>query len=349
MTRANATDPRALRLIELSQTGWLAHALGCFAELGVADAFPGDHPAAPATLAERIGCDPVALRRLLQALTCTGVVEEPEPERFTLTELGRMLSPGHPSSLHDLATAMSAPWITSSFAQLPHTVRTGQPGIQAALGNPHYWDYLERNPADRDQFHRGMSSVATALQIPAALRHDYRGATHVVDVAGGLGHNLIAVLQAYPRLRGTVLDTPETTDAAKHNLAEHGLTDRADAVGGDMFDTVPPGHDTYLMSFVLMDWPDDEARQLLRTVARAMSPDSTLLVVDAAIDRDPDAPANGFQLGRSVGLFEMVMGQARTRSHQELTTLFEQAGLRQRRAIEPYGAVTLFEVGLAHP
>ncbi len=347
MTQTNATDPRALRLIELSQSGWLAHALSCFAELGVADAFSGDQPAAPTTLAERIGCDPEALRRLLQALTGVGVVDEPEPGRFTLTKMGQMLSPGHPSSLHDLATAMSAPWIMSSFAQLPRTVRTGQPGIQMALGNPHYWDYLEKNPAERDEFHRGMSSVATALQIPAALRHDYSDATHVVDIAGGLGHNLMAVLEAYPQLRGTVLDTPETTDAAKQSLAAHGFSDRADAVGGDMFDTVPPGHDTYLMSFVLMDWPDDEALQALHTVARAMPPDGTLLVVDCVTDRDPNATTHDFQLGRSVDLFQLVMGHAHTRNHQEFTALFEQAGLRQRQAVQPYGSVTLFELGLA--
>lgn len=347
MTGTNATDPLALRLIELSQAGWLAQALSCFAELGVADAFSGDGPEDPADLAERLGCDAGALRRLLQSLTGAGIVDEPEPGRFALTKMGGMLSPGHPSSLHELATAMSAPWITNSFAQLPRTVRTGQPGIQIALGNPHYWDYLENNPAERDQFHRGMSSVATALQIPAALRHDYRDAKHVFDVAGGLGHNLIAVLQAYPHLRGTVMDTPETTDAAKQNLAEHGLADRADAVGGDMFDTVPPGHDTYLMSFVLMDWPDDEARQALRAVAAAMPPDGTLLVVDCVTDRDPQGQGNEFQLGRSVDLFQLVMGHARTRSHREFTELFGQAGLRLRQAVQPYGSVTLFEVGLA--
>lgn len=347
MTQTNETthDPRALRLIELSQTGWLAHALGCFAELGVTDAFPGDRPATPVTLAERIGCDPEALRRLLQALTVTGVVDEPEPGLFALTEMGQMLSPDHPSSLHNLATAMNVPWILDSFAQLPRTVRTGQPGIEAAMGHPHYWDYLEKNSAEREQFHRGMASVATALQIPAALRHDYSGATHVVDIGGGLGHNLIAVLQAYPHLRGTVLDTPETTDVARQNLADHGLAERADAVGGDMFDTVPSGHDTYLMSFVLMDWPDDEARQVLRAAARAMPPTGTLLIVDCVTDLDPHGPTNVFRLGRSVDLFQLVMGHARTRSHQEFTTLFEEAGLRQRQVVQPYGPVTLFEVG----
>lgn len=345
-TNASAHDPRAVRLIELSQTGWLAHALGTFAELGVADAFTGDEPVTPATLAERVGCDAEALRRLLQALTVTEVVEEPEPGRFTLTEMGRMLGSDHPSSLHNLATAMNVPWILDSFANLTRTVRTGKPGIEPATGHAHYWHYLEQNPEQRDQFHHGMASVATALQIPATLRHDYRGATHVVDIGGGLGHNLIAVLRAYPHLRGTVLDTPETTAVAEQNLAEHGVADRADAVGGDMFDTVPSGHDTYLMSFVLMDWPDEDALRALRAAASAMPPDGTLLIVDCVTDLDPDAPGNVFRLGRSVDLFQLVMGNARTRSHEEFTALFEQAGLRPRKVVQPYGPVTLFELGL---
>jgi predicted O-methyltransferase YrrM len=338
-------DPAALRLVEITLGFWIGQAVGAFARLGIADAFAGRHRTVD-DLAARSDCDPRGLRRLLSSLTGVGVVREVSPGVFALGELGQHLRTDHPQSMRALAVLQSEPWMWRVFEQLQHAVSTGDAPIKGVLGIDSYWTWLHDRPEERRVFDAGMVSVANALQIPTALSYDYQGVRRIVDIGGGLGQVLTAILTANPHIDGTLFDQPTTVADARRALADAGLADRCSVAGGDMFQAVPAGGDTYLLSFVLMDWGDDHAERLLRNVAAVLPADGRVLVLDCLADHPADTSPSGhpFHMGRTVDLFQMCMGSARVRSRAEFEDLYARAGLRLHALHLPQAPVSLMEV-----
>jgi predicted O-methyltransferase YrrM len=340
-----AHDPFAVRLVEITLMFWVGQAVGAFARLGVADAFAG-RPRTVDDLAARTGCDPQGLRRLLRSLTGVGVVREAPSGVFALGELGQYLRADHPDSMRGLAVLQSEPWMWRVFEQLPQGVSTGTAPIGNVLGTDSYWTWLRDRPEERRVFDAGMVSVAKALQIPTALSYDYRDVRRIVDVGGGLGQVLTAILTANAHVGGVLFDQPGTVADARRALTDAGLSDRCSVAGGDMFQAVPEGGDTYLLSFVLMDWDDEHAARLLSNVAAVLPAGGRVLVLDCLVDHDGDTGASGhpFHMGRTVDLFQMCMGSARVRSRAEFEDLYARAGLRLQALHLPQAPVSLMEV-----
>jgi len=338
-------DPAAVRLVEITLGFWIGQAVGAFARLGIADAFAGQHRTVD-DLAARTDCDPRGLCRLLSSLTGVGVVREVSPAVFALGELGQLLRTDHPQSMRDLAVLQSRPWMWRVFEQLQHAVSTGDAPIQDVLGADCYWTWLHGRPEERQVFDAGMVSVAKALQIPTALSYDYRNVRRIVDIGGGLGQVLTAILNANPHIDGTLFDQPATIADAAQALADAGLADRCSVAGGDMFQAVSSGGDTYLLSFVLMDWDDEHAERLLRNVAAVLPVRGRVLVLDCLADHPTDTGSSGhpFHMGRTVDLFQMCMGSARVRSRAEFEGLYARAGLRLHALHLPQAPVGLMEV-----
>lgn len=338
-------DPAAMRLVEITLGFWVGQAVGVFARLGIADAFAGQCSTVD-DLAARTGSDSQGLRRLLSSLTGVGVVREVSPGVFALGELGQYLRSDHSQSMRDLAVLQSEPWMWRVFEQLQQAVSTGGAPIKDVLGTDCYWTWLQGRPEERQVFDAGMVSVAKALQIPTALSYDYRDVRQVVDIGGGLGQVLTAVLTANPHIGGQLFDQPATVTGARQALTDAGLADRCTVAGGDMFQAVPAGGDTYLLSFVLMDWDDDHALRLLRNVAAVLPAHGRVLVLDCLADHPADTGPSGhpFHMGRTVDLFQMCMGSARVRSRTEFEDLYAHAGLQIRTLHLPQAPVSLMEV-----
>ncbi len=338
-------DPAAVRLVEITLAFWTGQAVGAFARLGLADAL-ADRSLTADDLAARTDCDPQGLRRLLGSLTGVGVVREVPPGEFALGELGQRLRTDHPQSMRDLAVLQSEPWMWRVFEQLQHAVSTGGAPVENVLGTDCYWTWLHDRPEERRVFDAGMVSVAKALQIPTALSYDYQDVRRIVDVGGGMGQVLTAILTANRHLGGTRVDRPAPVADARRALADAGLEDRCSVAGGDMFQAVPGGGDTYLLSFVLMDWDDEHAVRLLRNVAAALPGHGRILVLDCLVDHRTDTGPSGhpFHMGRTVDLFQMCMGGARVRSRAEFEELYARAGLRLHALHLPQAPVSLMEV-----
>ncbi|KIZ14893.1 hypothetical protein SNA_31020 [Streptomyces natalensis ATCC 27448] len=337
-----------MRLVELTLGFWIGQAVSVFARLGIADAFDGQHLTVD-DLAARTDCDPQGLRRLLRSLTGVGVVSQVSPGLFALGELGQHLRTDHPQSMRDLAVLQNEPWMWRVSEQLQHAVSTGATPIKNVLGTDYYWNWLDQQPEERRVFDAGMVSVANALQIPTALSYDYRDVHRIVDIGGGLGQVLTAILTANSHISGTLFDQPTTVDDAQQALADAGLADRCSVVGGDMFQAVPGDGDTYLLSFVLMDWDDEHAVRLLRNVAAVLPPHGRVLVLDCLVDHGTDTGPSGhpFHMGRTVDLFQMCMGSARVRSRAEFKDLYTRAGLRLHAVHLPQAPVSLMQVAPA--
>ncbi len=170
----------------------------------------------------------------------------------------------------------------------------------------------------------------TSEQHNAAIvaSYDFSSLGTVVDVGGGHGATLAAILAACPALRGVLLDLPQVVSQATP-LAAAGLTDRCTAVGGDMEQAVPAGGDAYLIKWVLMDRPDDVAIRLLRNCAAVMGETGKVVVVEMVM---PTGGGPSFSKVMDVRML-LVFGGGRLRTETEFRALFAAAGLRLTRVI----------------
>lgn len=189
-------------------------------------------------LAERTSTNADALGRVLRQLVCRGIFTEPEPGRFALNDAARALQSDDPTGVRawfDLDGFSGR--MDLVFAELMHTVRTGEPAWEAAYGVP-FWEYLDANPALAASFDAMMSD---SPRITAAAAYDWTGVGHVADVGGGTGALLIAVLGANPDIRGTLVDLPDTVARARPILAASGLEGRCEFAGQSFLTRCPPG------------------------------------------------------------------------------------------------------------
>ena len=106
----------------------------------------------------------------------------------------------------------------------------------------------------------------------------------IVDVGGADGAVLAAILAAH-RETSAACCLIFLTSSPMHPgiFARHGVADRVDCIGGDFFESVPPGADAYLASLVLHDWPDQQAQRILANIAEAGGSGARLLVLDFVV------------------------------------------------------------------
>lgn len=273
------------RMLELLEGAWVTQALHVAARLRLAEALAGG-PRTAAQLADARGAHPGALARLLRYLTVLGVLTEHDGG-YAVTPLGATLAVDHPRSMHDRAIAYGG-YLYGAWGRFEHAVTTGRPAFPEVYGCSAY-EYLAGHPDDARRFDRQMRTGAPAVDAVPKL-HDLSRARTVIDVAGGDGTLLTAVLAAVPGARGVLVDTPHVVAAAGETLRAAGLPDRVALVGGDIFGALPAG-DVYLLSRILHNWDDERCLALLRGIADAAPDGAELLVVERMIGAVGDAQA----------------------------------------------------------
>ncbi len=279
-----------------------------------------------AALAERTESDPGALRRLLSHLVAIDVLTQ-RGEHFALTPLSEAMREGQgenrgPLTL-DVHSAVGR--IQLAAVGLLDCVRTGVPAYQLVHGRG-FWDDLAADPALGAGFDAFMGSRD---QGAFAAAYDWSAVGHVVDVGGGTGARLIALLRAHPSLRGTLVELPGPAERAAGRFAEVGLSERVVVVARSFFEPLPAGADVYVLSRILHDWPDAEATAILRRCAEAAGPEDRVLVVEEVLDDADDmAEMTAFDL------FMLIGCGGRERTLDEFRTLGGAAGLSLRSVLE---------------
>jgi|SRR5688572_12115016 len=81
--------------------------------------------------------------------------------------------------------------------------------------------------------------------------YDFADLATIVDVGGGHGALLSAVLEAHPAARGVLFDLPHVITGARERVDTAGLGGRCTLVGGDYFQSVPEGGDAYLLKHIM--------------------------------------------------------------------------------------------------
>jgi ubiquinone/menaquinone biosynthesis C-methylase UbiE len=181
-------------------------------------------------------------------------------------------------------------------------------------------------------------NVLTNVAVPNA--YDFSRIECVVDVAGGNGSQLAAILQANSHMRGMLVDLPYALDQARRQLAAAGVVDRCEFVGEDIFERVPTGGDAYLLRWVLHDYDSERNVQILRNCRAAMPLDGRLLVVELVVPNG-EVPASWVSKFLDLQMLLNFGGQERTEA--EFRELFAAAGFRLQRVLPTQSPMSILE------
>jgi hypothetical protein len=322
------------KMMQLLSSLWVTHAIGTFARLGLADLIEAGVDSAEAIAGQR-GLVTDRVYRLLRALSTCGIVTEGTGGRFALTPLGRMLTSNAPNSMRTSA-ALLTDYHAEIWANLDSAMKGGVV-FEQINGQP-LFSWLAANPEEGARFQRMMVEVH-APETPAIVAaYDFSQFGHIIDVGGGHGMLLSAILAAHPNVRGTLFDLQAGIDAAKRGAG--GPLPGVTFVAGDVFERVPADGDAYLLRHLLHDYDDAECLKMLGNVRAAMKPDSRVLVLEKTVPTD-DTPGPG----RWLDLHVMLLSGGRERTVPEYQALFAKAGLHLNRVLPTaHPAVEVIEV-----
>lgn len=305
------------RLLELATGYRVTQALYVAAKLEIADRLAGG-PRDADSLAREVGAHPDRLFRVLRALAAVNVLALDGERRFRLTPLGECLRSDGPGSLAAF-TIFQGEEPYRAFGELLHTVRTGETAFDHVYGMGHF-DYLAQHPDASATFHRTMAGALEVLDDPLE-GCDLRDRHVVVDVGGGRGALLAAVLRRYPALKGILYDLANAVADAPTFLESCGIPDRWEVRTGSAFDSIPTGGDVYVMSRILHDWSDEKALRLLRNCRKAISDDGLLLLREGVLSEGAPPPARA-----QLDLIMMAVTGGRERTEAEWRELLQRAG-----------------------
>jgi hypothetical protein len=323
------TESPSATLARLINGYQASQALHAAAVLGIGDAL-ADGPRGVDDLASAVEADPDALYRLLRALAALGVLDEREGRTFALTDVGAGLRSDVPESLLAWAAFIGRSYYWEAWSQLVYSVRTGENAFRMVHGvDP--WGYRVREPADGAIFDRAMATFSRRVTDALVEAYDFGRFGTLVDVGGGSGGLIRALLERHPAARGVLFDQPHVVEAAPP-------AERLEIVGGSFFESVPRGGDAYLLKWILHDWEDAEATAILRVVRAAMGDGAVVLVVESEL-----AERNKGAEGKLSDLNMLVAPGGRERSRAEYAALFGAAGLELAGVTPTRGDLRVFE------
>lgn len=326
--------PPPVQMVQLLSGFQVSQALYVAAKIGVADRLI-DGPLPVEQLANDLGCDPLALARLMRTLASLGVFTETDTG-YGLTDLGATLVSGSEGSMRDLALM----WMETHyepFAGLLDTVRNGECAATTHYGQP-FFAWLADQPEQVDHFSRAMANLTNGIKAGAIASYAFPDSATIVDVGGADGALLAKVLQTTTSSKGIVFDLPHVITEAATTLKGYGLGDRLTSASGDFFETVPAGADVYLLSMVLHDWNDDDATRLLANIRDNAASGAQVLAFELVMPAD-DQP----HMSKMIDLTMLGMLNGRERTDAEMKALFERAGLTYDRVVPTPTPISIIE------
>ncbi len=308
-------------LLDLVNGFRVSQAIHVAATLGIADLLKNGSRGSD-ELAAATGTHAGALYRLLRALASVGVFREDADRHFALTPLSECLRSDAREPVGPWAVQIGEPGFWQAWGGLLDSVRTGENAFRRVHGVSN-WDYHARNPTAGAIFDRAMTAHSRLQADNVLNAYDFGRFGCVLDVGGGHGMLLSAVLAKHRSLRGILFDQPHVVASAEPVLRAAGVADRCQVVGGDFFEALPNGADAHLMKWILHDWEDSDATAILRNCRRAIAPNGRLLVVDSEL-----SPANEGALNKFRDLTMLVVTGGRERTRKEWAALFAAGGFR---------------------
>lgn len=317
--------------------------------LGVTERLDGG-PRTAGELARAAGAGEDRMRRLLRAMVALRLLEHTADGRYALTAPGRLLTERAEGPAHGLALFYGDPLTTRVFGELESAVRGEVSAFRHVTGSD-FFDHLGTDPVYARKYHRAMSAGAQMLAPFLAQAYEWDALHRVVDIGGGDGTGLGALLAAHPAVHGTVFDTAEAVEEAPARLREAGVGDRCTVEVGDFLDKVPAGADAYLVKNVLHEWDDAAAVRVLGNCRTAMADEGRVLIVATLLPDTESAENTGAAtppdpstaLYAAISDIQLLCLSGRERTLAEYTRLAGEAGLRVS-AVRPLPFIGFYHV-----
>lgn len=277
------------------------------------------------------------LYRILRALASVGVLADDDQNRFSLTPMGEFLRSDVPGSMRAIATYVCDPWSWKPWGDLAGCAKTGEPAFERVFGEG-VFAYLGKHADEAATFNEGMTGFSQQAAAAVLKAYDFARFNTIVDVGGGHGAILCAILKANSKARGIVFDAPPVVAGAAEPIKAAGLAERCRAEGGDFFKSVPTGGDLYILKHIIHDWNDAKATQILKCVRAAIPSTGRLVLVELVV---PPGCAPGF--APILDLEMMVLCDGNERTETEYRELLAAAGFKLTRIIPTEGPHSLVE------
>ncbi len=299
----------------------VSQAIHVAATLGIADLLV-DGPRTSDELAAATNSHAGSLYRLLRALASVGIFREGDGKRFALTPTGELLRSNVPGSLRGWAAFVGRPYFREAWSDLEYSIRTGENAFEHVHGTG-IWSYRAERPDESAIFDRAMESLTGASNQALLDAYDFGRFGTVVDVGGGNGALLGALLGEFRAMRGVLVDQPHVVANAAAVLGRAGVADRCEIVGGSFFDKVPDGGDAYVLKSIIHDYEDERAVAILGVCLRAMGADTALLLIERIV-----GPPNEDAQTKFGDLNMLVAPAGRERTLEEWDDLLARSGFR---------------------
>ncbi|NMO55395.1 methyltransferase [Actinoplanes sp. TBRC 11911] len=329
-TRTPATSPdeeasaEAIRLTLMAQGFMHSQALYVIARMGIANEML-ESPRTIPDLAAAVGADTDSLRRLMRIAANFGLFREVSHDTYSATSMGRRLAADVEGSMADLLIT----WMEShyeTFGHLIRRIRTGEPGFRALNGTD-FFTWLEGDPEQLGYFTRAMRNFTEGVLTPLLSDYQLPPGRLVVDLGGGDGSLIAALLKDEPDRKGIILERPELTAPAQARMRAEGLESRVHVIAGDFFESVPTA-DTYLLKYIFHDWNDENCVRLLNSISRAAQPGARVIVIEGVIP-----PGDEPHPVKAADLTMLGMLEGKERTEAEFRTLLTAAGFRLDRVV----------------
>ena len=330
------TLPPPVQVFLMSEGVVISTALSLAAELGIADLL-ADGPQSGEELAKTTSTHPRSLHRVLRLLSSVGVFTEVQPGRFALTPLGECLRTGVPGSMRSWLRMVGLKVWFHTYGDALYSLRTGKPAF-ARTNGVELFDYLATHPEEGEIFNSAMSDFGQGVAAAVVEGYDFSDVDTVVDVGGGNGSFISAILRANPRMKGILFDLPHVAEGAQKSIADAGLSKRCAIAGGDFFKSMPAGGDAYVLRWIIHDWDHDRALMILRNCRQAMKSTARLLLVETVIPAG-DEP----HPGKLVDFVMLTALGGQERTAEEYERLLDEAGFVLRRIVPTASPMSVVE------
>jgi hypothetical protein len=324
-------------LIHIFENLALHQALFAAAELGVADLL-AERPRSAAELAVCLNAHEPSLYRVLRLLASQGIFAELAPRIFSNTDVSNALRTGAPGSLRSMARFRGSDYFYRPFGEILYSLQTGHPARSKVLGMDG-WEYLRQNPSAGVIFDDAMTDFASLVAPAIAASYDFSQWESVMDVGGGNGVLLAAILRAHPKLSGVLADRPHVLDRARQRGFLGGeLQTRSTMQNCDFFSEVPSGCRAYLMKNVIHDWNDEDAHRILGNCRKATPKNGALLLIEWDLSE-----ANLPSPGKFADVTMMVLTGGKERTIEEYRALLGSVGFHLNEVISNGAELNVIE------
>ncbi len=257
---------------------------------------------------QRVDANPDAVFRLLRTLASRGLFAQQADGRFVLTPMADALRADAPTSVRGFVLFWGDQRHWEHWSELPYAVQTGQPAVDTLRGKP-FFDFLKDDPEFAAIFNDGMTSVSD-MEIDALLAaYDFTGTGTIVDVGGGHGRLLAAILRKWPQSRGILFDIDAVVDGAPAILDNAGVAGRCSLSAARSSSRCHPVATSMCSSTSCTTGTTPMRWQILREVRAAISSSAKLLIIESVVPDD-----NRDHLSKLLDLEMLVVGPGRERT-----------------------------------